>query len=94
MTGLRKHIIMSLISDLALEFSECNQRFGINFRQDFDKELEALRPMETDGLLSIDGDGIRVNSRGRPFLRNICMPFDAYLPATEPLGRSSFSATV
>jgi oxygen-independent coproporphyrinogen-3 oxidase len=40
-------------------------------------------------------DQIRVTQRGRPFLRNICMPFDAYLdvhPGDQPPPR--FSATL
>ncbi len=91
---LRKYIIMSLISDLALDFSDCNQRFGIDFRQSFDKELDVLQQMERDGLLCIEEDGIQVTPRGRPFLRNICMPFDAYLPGNRGVGATAFSATV
>jgi oxygen-independent coproporphyrinogen-3 oxidase len=38
-----------------------------------------MEPMAKDGLVEIDDAGIRVTSRGRFFLRNICMPFDSYL---------------
>jgi oxygen-independent coproporphyrinogen-3 oxidase len=51
--------------------------------------------MQRDGLLTITDEEISVTGRGRPFLRNICMPFDAYLGAhggDEPPPR--FSATV
>jgi oxygen-independent coproporphyrinogen-3 oxidase len=51
--------------------------------------------MTQDGLLEINDKEISVSRRGRPFLRNICMPFDAYLNAhggDEPPPR--FSATV
>ena len=92
---LRRHIIMSLISDLKLDIGECNRQFGIDFSRMFSRELEALQGMVTDGLVEISDTQISVGKRGRPFLRNICMPFDAYLGAhqgDEP--PPNFSATV
>lgn len=92
---LRRHVIMSLISDLKLDISECSQQFGIDFNQMFQDELIQLQPLEEDGLLTISKGKISVNKRGRPFLRNICMPFDAYLGAhsgDDPPPK--FSATV
>ncbi len=92
---LRRHVIMTLISDLKLELPECNQQFGIDFGTHFQRELEALRPLQEDGLITLDEREIRVTDRGRPFLRNICMPFDAYLGAhqgDQPPPR--YSATV
>jgi oxygen-independent coproporphyrinogen III oxidase len=76
---LRRYVIMSLICELRLDIGECNRRFGIDFAGKFDKELQSMRTMEQDGLLHRDAEGIQVTARGRPFLRNICMLFDAYL---------------
>jgi len=78
---IRRHIIMSLISDLKLDIAECNRQFDIDFNSDFSEELDTLGAMEKDGLLDISASQIRVTQTGRPFLRNICMPFDAYLGA-------------
>jgi oxygen-independent coproporphyrinogen-3 oxidase len=92
---LRRYIIMSLISDLKFDIAECNKQFNVDFISDFAAELSKLRPMEADGLLEISDNHIRVTQRGRPFLRNICMPFDAYLnthTGDQPPPR--FSATV
>jgi len=92
---LRRHIIMGLISELRLDIGECNRQFGIDFTTMFEHEIEALRPMVNDGLLSISEREIDVKHRGRPFLRNICMPFDAYLEAhrgDQP--PPTFSATI
>jgi oxygen-independent coproporphyrinogen III oxidase len=92
---LRRYIIMSLICDLRLDIAECSRRFGIDFSRTFDQELRAMRAMEGDGLLHIDAEEIQVSHRGRPFLRNICMVFDAYLETRDgnqpPPG---FSATL
>jgi oxygen-independent coproporphyrinogen-3 oxidase len=92
---LRRHIIMSLISDLKLDLFECNRQFGIDFPDRFRAELAQLQPMVEDGLLECTQQEIRVTRRGRPFLRNICMPFDAYLDnhrGDQP--PPSFSATL
>lgn len=92
---LRRHIIMSLISDLKLDLNDCNHQFGIDFTHDFQQELASLQPMVRDGLLTMTDQEIVVTRRGRPFLRNICMPFDAYLNAhrgDQPPPR--FSATI
>jgi oxygen-independent coproporphyrinogen-3 oxidase len=51
--------------------------------------------MESDALIEIDEDQIRVTEAGRPFLRNLCMVFDAYLiDAGGPTSPTGFSATV
>jgi oxygen-independent coproporphyrinogen III oxidase len=45
--------------------------------------------MQADGLVEVDGNGIRVLPKGRLLIRNICMTFDAYLAAKEgPVGFS------
>ena len=92
---LRRHIIMSLISDLQLDTEECGRQFNLDFNRDFSRELADLRAMEKDGLLEIGDSHIQVTALGRPFLRNICMPFDAYL--TRPDGDRpppKFSVTI
>ncbi|QFU76536.1 oxygen-independent coproporphyrinogen III oxidase [Halioglobus maricola] len=92
---LRRHVIMSLISDLKLDLGDVNRQFGIDFSRKFARELDAIQPMVGDGFLTISNEQITIHKRGRPFLRNICMPFDAYLGAhqgDEPAPK--FSATV
>jgi oxygen-independent coproporphyrinogen-3 oxidase len=43
--------------------------------------------MAADGLVELDASGLTVTPTGRFFLRNICMPFDAYLdrPSAAPV---------
>jgi oxygen-independent coproporphyrinogen-3 oxidase len=86
---------MSLICELKLDIPECSRRFGIDFFITFHNELLAMRAMEEDGLLRMNAQEIQVSDRGRPFLRNICMLFDAYLESPrgdQPPPR--FSATL
>jgi oxygen-independent coproporphyrinogen-3 oxidase len=90
---LRRHIIMRLICDLRLDIGDCNRRFGVEFAERFDEELGALRAMERDGLLQLDAEEIRITASGRPFLRNVCMVFDAYLKTPGDDRQSSVYST-
>lgn len=55
--------------------------------------LIRLEPLISDGLVDVQGRAVRVTSLGRPFLRNICMAFDAHYWRKEPQGKR-FSQTV
>jgi oxygen-independent coproporphyrinogen-3 oxidase len=52
-----------------------------------------LSELEKDGLLKFSGNRCTVLEAGRPFLRNICMAFDARLERKAP-GTRLFSSTV
>jgi oxygen-independent coproporphyrinogen-3 oxidase len=76
---LRRAIITQLICHFDLSFSKIEQTFNIVFVDYFAAELEALKNMQRDGLLTVDANGIQVESAGRLLIRNICMVFDKYL---------------
>ncbi len=91
----RRHIIMTLISELQLDLDECEERFGPDFCSRFHEELDQLHEMARDGLLELDGRLIRVTHSGRAFLRNICMTFDAHLNGHhQDSSTPRFSATI
>jgi oxygen-independent coproporphyrinogen-3 oxidase len=46
-----------------------------------------------DGLVLLEGQSLRVTEAGRPFLRNICMAFDARIERGGEAARQ-FSRTV
>jgi oxygen-independent coproporphyrinogen-3 oxidase len=75
---LRKEIIMELMCHFRLDFSSFEERYLLSFSETFSRELELLRPMEEDGLLTIDPEGIEVTPFGRFLIRNIAMVFDTY----------------
>ena len=54
-------------------------------------ENDSTKPLSK--VIRIDESEISITTRGRPFLRNICMPFDAYLGDADSKG-VRFSATV
>jgi oxygen-independent coproporphyrinogen-3 oxidase len=68
-----------LICHFELNFAHIEQAFGIIFADYFATELQSLHAMQTDGLLTLDADGIQVSTAGRLLIRNICMVFDKYL---------------
>ncbi len=76
---LRRHVIMRLMCDFALDFADVEQRFGIAFAEHFAAELRDLEAMAADGLLTLDARGLRVLPGGRLLIRNIAMVFDEYL---------------
>lgn len=84
---LRRTVINSIICNLRLDFGAVEQAFGIEFSVHFRNALAALESMANDGLVELDPTGLEVTPRGRFFLRNLCMPFDAYLavPSEGPL---------
>ena len=55
--------------------------------------LGRLREMADDGLVDLAPDAVRVTEAGRPFVRNVCMAFDAHLWSSQPATRL-FSDTI
>lgn len=78
---LRRDIIMTIMCSGNVSFSAFNKRYGIDFAQRFAGALRQLEEPARDGLLEWLADGFQVTARGRFLLRNIAMPFDAYLTA-------------
>ncbi len=89
---LRGAVIRRIICTLGVEWDWVRRRFAIEPREHFADALARLEPLVADGLVELDGGGLRVTPTGRFFLRNICMPFDAYL--ARPSQRPVYSRTV
>lgn len=91
---LRRYVIMRLMSHFTLHLPGVEARFGIRFREAFAGALEALAPLEADGLVTITDDRISVTETGRFLIRNVAMPFDAYLAQPDAATRPTYSQTV
>ncbi|MDQ6891811.1 MAG: oxygen-independent coproporphyrinogen III oxidase [Acidobacteriota bacterium] len=89
---LRRTVIQNLLCHGVVVKEEVEGRYGIDFDETFADALEALRPCEADGLVELLPEEIRATSIGRVFLRNIAMPFDAYLKKDSE--RQVFSRTL
>jgi oxygen-independent coproporphyrinogen-3 oxidase len=80
---LRREVINQLICHFALSFSKIEEKFAIEFKTYFAKELEQLKTMQVDGLVELDSNRIQVTPAGNLLIRNICMTFDKYLQTNK-----------
>lgn len=89
---IRRDVITRLICNFQLEFAAVERAWDIDFAGYFEESLAALRSMQADGLLSIDGEGVEVHPKGRLLIRNICMNFDRYM--AEKKDKKRFSKVI
>ncbi len=78
---LRRDIIMNIMCSGNVVYSRYEKEYGINFREMFAEAIGQLEEPARDGLVEFNDQGFRVTTDGRLLLRNIAMPFDAYLEA-------------
>ncbi len=76
---IRKQVINQLICHFYLDIRKVEKRWNIDFNSYFKAELKKLESLMEDGLLKMDENLIKVETRGRLLIRNICMVFDNYL---------------
>jgi oxygen-independent coproporphyrinogen-3 oxidase len=76
---LRKQVINQLICHFDLEITKFEEQWNIDFKEYFKSEMKQLDLMVEDGLVKVDEKSIKVETRGRLLIRNICMVFDNYL---------------
>ena len=86
---LRRRVISDLICHFHLDIADVEARFDIDFKDYFAREIERLRIMQDEELLTLEGGIINVEPKGRLLIRNICMVFDSYLSAGETRGTFS-----
>jgi oxygen-independent coproporphyrinogen-3 oxidase len=91
----RRWLIESIMCRGGIAADAYARRFGGSLAARHEDALRALRGLAADGLVELEPDGsLRVTAIGRLFLRNVAMPFDAYLPEQRRSGRRIFSRTV
>ena len=90
---LRQFVIMELMSNFSLNIKRVEEKFNINFNKYFKDDLIQLDEFINADLISISNDNINVNQTGTMLIRNICMPFDAYLKKI-PEEKRRFSKTI
>ena len=94
---LRRDVILGLMCNLHLKKRAIEAEHVVDFDAHFAAELQALAPLERDGLVELLTDELRVTELGQMFLRNIALPFDAYYAdrvARGDAARDTFSRTL
>lgn len=90
---IRQTVIMELMSNFSLNIPRIEAMFNINFNEYFKDDLKELDDFVNESLVSITNDKITVSQTGTMLIRNICMPFDAYLKQV-PENKRRFSKTI
>ena len=89
---LRREVITRLICHFHLNMPRIEREFNIKFNEYFAAEMEDIKQFLEDELITLDGEEITVNPKGRLLIRNICMVFDRYL--REKQGPQRFSKVI
>ncbi|MDE2400537.1 MAG: oxygen-independent coproporphyrinogen III oxidase [Burkholderiales bacterium] len=76
---LRRSIIMALMCQGRVDFESIELAHLIDFRQHFAQELERIKEMSDQGLVTLEPDGIELTSMGWFFVRGVAMVFDQHL---------------
>lgn len=76
---IRREAISHVMCDLELDKAKFGAQWEIDFDTFFADALPELQDLAADGLVQLEPGVIKVTETGRIFLRNIAMPFDAYL---------------
>lgn len=84
---IRRHIL-NLMCKMQTSWKDENKVFNIIY-----EGIDRLKEMEADGLLKIGPYHLEVTQKGKTFLRNICMAFDAKLWRKQPEAQL-FSTTI
>ena len=86
---VRRAAIMALMCQGELLIEPMEQAWLIDFKKYFAAELDRLKDMETQGLVELGSEGVRVTPMGWFFVRGIAMVFDRYLQADRTRARFS-----
>jgi oxygen-independent coproporphyrinogen-3 oxidase len=90
---IRQYVIMELMSNFKLDIPRFEGLYGVKFAEYFADAIEALKPFEADELLTITPTSIECSPTGTLLIRNIAMPFDAYMKRHASSDKA-FSKTV
>ena len=76
---IRQHVIMELMSNFKLDIARFEAMYGLEFREYFADALLDLQPFVEEELITMNNEYIECSPTGTLLIRNIAMPFDAYM---------------
>lgn len=86
---LRRAVIMAIMCQGSLIYESIELAYLIDFKKYFANELDALKPLEKNGMIYLDEQGIYVTEIGWFFVRAVAMVFDKYLQSDKNRARFS-----
>jgi oxygen-independent coproporphyrinogen-3 oxidase len=90
---IRQYVIMELMSNFKLDIKRFEKLFNIDFKTYFTDAINELKPFVDDELLTMNDNFIECSQTGTLLIRNIAMPFDAYMKR-HSANAKTFSKTV
>ncbi len=90
---IRKSVIMELMANFSIDIKRVEAEHKIDFFTYFKEAIKELKSFENEDLVTIDKEHLRVSETGTLLIRNIAMPFDAYMEKYFG-SKKSFSKTV
>ncbi len=90
---IRQFVIMEIMSNFSLNIKRVEDKFDIHFNDYFGNDIKELDEFIEAGLVTVDDEKIQVSHTGTMLIRNIVMPFDAYLKK-QPENKRKFSKTI
>jgi len=89
---VRRAVIMALLCQGQVQFESIELGYLVDFHTYFAKELEDLKALVDQGLVTLDATGIQVTPQGWFFVRAVAMVFDRYLQSDRT--RAQFSKII
>jgi oxygen-independent coproporphyrinogen-3 oxidase len=89
---VRRSVIMAIMCQGQVLFESIELANLLDFRTYFAKELEALKPLQEQGMVVVDENSIQVTAQGWFFVRAVAMVFDRYLQTDRT--RAKFSKII
>lgn len=86
---VRRAVIMALMCQGSLHIESIESAHLLDFKTYFSKELDELKALVEQGLVTIDADSIQVTPQGWFFVRAVAMVFDRYLQSDRTRARFS-----
>lgn len=80
---IRQHATQHIKSYLRMDYKYFEEKFKINPKEYFSKEIEYLGEMIKDSLVTASDDGIELTEIGEDFSQNIANVFDKYDPPSK-----------
>lgn len=80
---IRRDVINEILCQHSLGYAEIEHKHNIVFYEYFEREMEALKDLNRDGILDISHDRMTVTPLGKIFITHVCKVFDYYLNGNE-----------
>jgi oxygen-independent coproporphyrinogen-3 oxidase len=86
---VRRAVIMAIMCQGALQYESIELAYVLDFKTYFAAELEALKALESTGMVILEDNGLQVTDTGWFFVRAVAMLFDRYLQTDRNRARFS-----